>query len=107
MTSTHSPVPRLDLPVRQSARLPIVNVLVSQPNGSTLQVSPGIPFEVDGGVVYLSPNSAEGKALQRIQDGTEEADLITVVEAGQEIDTEAALTRLKSRGFKVQIPGSN
>ncbi len=74
---------------------------------SNPQVSPDVPFEVDGEVIYLSPNSAEGKALQRIQDGTEEADLITVIEAGQEIDAEAALTRLKSRGFKVQIPSSN
>ncbi len=78
---------------------------MAEPNNP--QVSPGIPLEVDGGIVYLSPNSAEGKALQRTQDETEEADLITVIEAGQEIDAESALVRLKSRGFKVQIPSSN
>lgn len=74
---------------------------------NTSQTDSGIPFEVDGKVIYLSPNSAEGRALQRIQDGTGETDLITVIKAGQEIDAEAALVRLRSRGFKVQIPSSN
>lgn len=33
---------------------------------SNLEVSPGIPFKVDGEVIYLSPHSAEGKAIQRM-----------------------------------------
>jgi len=31
------------------------------------QAEPGIPLEVEGEVIYLSPNSAEGKALQRVE----------------------------------------
>ncbi len=33
----------------------------------TQTTNPGIPFEVEGEVTYLAPDSAEGKALQRIR----------------------------------------
>lgn len=42
------------------------------------QVSPGIPFEVNGEVIYLNPDSAEGKALQRIRNPVAEDEWITV-----------------------------
>lgn len=68
-----------------------------------------IPLEVEGEVIYLDPNSAEGKALQRIQDldPDDPNQVITIVEQGQEIDVEAVWERLKQRGYKIQIPSSN
>ena len=68
-----------------------------------------IPLEIDGEVIYLDPNSAEGKALQRIQDldPDDPNQVITIVEEGQEIDVEAVWERLKQRGYKIQIPSSN
>ena len=62
----------------------------------------GIPFEVDGEIVYLSPNSAEGKALQRIRHPIPEDEWVTV-EAAQNIDMEAVRQRIKQRGYKTQI----
>lgn len=41
------------------------------------------------------PDSAEGKALQRIQD-TDQCK--TLIEDGQEVDVEKGLERLKKRG---------
>jgi alpha-acetolactate decarboxylase len=68
-----------------------------------------IPLEVDGEVIYLDPNSAEGKALQRIQDldPDDPNQVITIVEKEQEIDVEVIWERLKQRGYKIQIPSSN
>ncbi len=62
-----------------------------------------VPFELDGEVTYLSPDSAEGKALQRIENSVPDDDLITVVEEGQEVDAYEALERLKKRGYKVKV----
>jgi hypothetical protein len=64
--------------------------------------SPGIPFEVDGEVVYLSPNSAEGKALQRIRNPTPEDEWVTV-EADRDIDMKAVRQQIKQRGYKTQV----
>jgi hypothetical protein len=55
----------------------------------------------------VSPNSAEGKALQRKQDVDNPTKWVTVVEEGQEIDIERGLERLRKRGYKIQIPSSN
>jgi len=61
---------------------------------------------VDGEEIYLDPNSAEGKALQRITntDIDDPTQFITLVEEGQEINIEASLDRLIKRGYKIQIP---
>jgi hypothetical protein len=64
----------------------------------------GIPCEVDGEFLYLSPNSAEGKALQRLPDIDCPTKWVTLVEEEQEIDIEPGLERLSKRGYKVQIP---
>lgn len=69
----------------------------------------GIPFELDGETIYLSPNSAEGKALQRIQD-TEPDDSsqwITHGEIGEKVDVEAINERLRQRGYKIQVSFSD
>lgn len=70
---------------------------------SNSQVSPGIPFEVDGQVIYLSPNSAEGKALQRIEamEAGEEVEWITTIREGDSIDEEALDKWLTERGYPV------
>jgi len=62
-----------------------------------------IPFEIEGEITYLNPDSAEGKALQRIDslDPDDPTQWITVVEEGQEIDDEALDQWLKERGYKV------
>ena len=69
--------------------------------------NPGIPFEVDGEVTYLSPNSAEGKALQRIRNPIPEDEWITVVEIGEDIDMEVVRERIKKRGYKIQVSSKN
>lgn len=63
-----------------------------------------IPFEIEGEITYLSPNSAEGKALQRIEEPIPDQEWMTVVEEGQEVDVEGALERLKKRGYKIKVP---
>ena len=62
-----------------------------------------IPFEIEGEMTYLNPDSAEGKALQRIDsvDLDDPSQWITVVEEGQEIDVDGALKRLRERGYQV------
>jgi len=67
------------------------------------KTEPGIPSEIDGETTYLNPESAEGKALQRLDslDPDDTTQWITVVEEGQEIDVEGALNRLKERGYQV------
>ncbi|AFZ43503.1 hypothetical protein PCC7418_1304 [Halothece sp. PCC 7418] len=62
-----------------------------------------IPFEIEGEMTYLNPDSAEGKALQRIDslDPDDPTQWITVVEEGQEIDDEALDQWLKERGYEV------
>lgn len=72
---------------------------------NTPQVTPSIPFEVDGEVVYLSPNSAEGKALQRIEamEAGEEVEWITHKDSGEPLDVTAANQWLKESDFDAQI----
>lgn len=69
------------------------------------QTSPSIPFEVDGEVICLSPNSAEGKALQRIEaiEAGEEVEWITHEDSGEPLDVAAANQWLKGSGFNAQI----
>ncbi|MFM7439650.1 MAG: hypothetical protein ACKO2V_13775, partial [Snowella sp.] len=57
-----------------------------------------IPLEVEGEVIYLDPNSAEGKALRRIDKPIGEDEWITVGEIGEEIDMEAINEKIKQRG---------
>ncbi|PSO49455.1 MAG: hypothetical protein BRC33_06900 [Cyanobacteria bacterium SW_9_44_58] len=70
---------------------------------SDAKTESGIPFEVEGETTYLSPDSAEGKALQRIDslDPDDPTQWITVVEEGEEIDVDGAFNRLRKRGYKV------
>jgi hypothetical protein len=63
----------------------------------------GIPFEMDDKIIYLSPNSAEGKALQRIDNPVPDNEWVVIVEEGQDIDVSGALERLKKRGYKVKV----
>lgn len=69
------------------------------------QTSPGIPFEVDGKVIHLSPNSAEGKALQRIEamEAGEDIQWTTHEDSGEPLDVAAANQWLKENGFNAQI----
>ena len=62
-----------------------------------------IPLEVDGEAIYLDPNSAEGKALQRIENPLREDEWITIGKIGEEVDMEAVKERIKQRGYKIQI----
>ena len=70
---------------------------------SDAKTESGIPFEVEGETTYLSPDSAEGKALQRIDslDPDDPTQWITVVEEGQEIDDKALDQWLRERGYEV------
>jgi hypothetical protein len=61
-----------------------------------------IPLEVDGEVIYLNPNSAEGKALERIRQPISQQEWVSV-EVEHEIDMEAVRQRLKQRGYKTQV----
>ena len=62
-----------------------------------------IPCEVDGEILYLSPSSAEGKALQRISNPIPETDWITVFDPEADILDEAALDAwLTERGYPLQ-----
>jgi hypothetical protein len=69
------------------------------------QHSPSIPFEVNGEVIYLSPNSAEGKALQRIEamEAGEEVEWITVFDPDKSVievaEVDAWLEELNRTGW--------
>lgn len=67
------------------------------------EIQTEIPCEVDGETVYLSPSSAEGKALQRIRNPIPEDEWVTEGEIGEEIDVDTINERLRKRGYKVQI----
>ncbi|PSF39272.1 hypothetical protein C7H19_00330 [Aphanothece hegewaldii CCALA 016] len=56
-----------------------------------------IPLEIDGEIIYLDPNSAEGKALQRIQtiNFDDPNQFTTLLEEGQEINIEVITERLR------------
>ncbi len=64
------------------------------------EIQTGVPCEVDGETVYLSPTSAEGKALQRIRNPIPEDEWVTV-DTEHGIDIEAVRQRIKERGYKV------
>lgn len=66
------------------------------------EIQTGIPCEVDGEVVYLSPDSAEGKAIQRICNPIPEDEWITV-DTKHSIDIEAVRQRIKQRGIKTKV----
>ena len=73
----------------------------------TNQANSGIPFEVDGETIYLSPNSAEGKAVQRMKDVDDPSKWVTHGEIGEEIDVDAINQSLKEHGFTVQVSFPN
>ncbi len=68
-----------------------------------------IPFEIDGETIYLDPNSAEGKALQRIENlDIDDRDQFTIlIEEGQTVKITEGLQRLKKRGYPIEIPNSD
>lgn len=68
-----------------------------------------IPLEIDGEIIYLDPHSAEGKALQRIEDlDIDDQDQFTIlIEEGQTINITEGLQRLKKRGYPIEIPSSD
>ena len=69
------------------------------------EIQTGIPYEVDGEALYLSPNSAEGKALQRIRNPIPESEWITVFDPETDTLDEAALDAwLTERGYPLQNP---
>ena len=63
----------------------------------------GIPFELDGEVTYLSPDSAEGKALQRIHNPIPEEEWITVFDPKEYVidasEADAWLEELNRTGW--------
>ena len=65
------------------------------------EIQTGIPCQIDGETVYLSPASAEGKALSRIRNPIPEDEWITVAQESDHVDMEAVKQRIKQRGYKV------
>jgi len=61
-----------------------------------------IPFEIEGEITYLNPDSAEGKALQRIDslDPDDAAQWITIID-DQDISSEE-VKQLKREGWQVK-----
>jgi len=55
----------------------------------------------------LAPQSAEAKAIARLQDEDDPSQWITVIEADEEIDVESNLAFLKERGYAIAIPVKN
>jgi hypothetical protein len=68
-----------------------------------------IAYEIDGEIMYLDPNSAEGKALQRIENlDIDDHDQFTIlIEEGQTVNIIEGLQRLKKRGYPIEIPNSD
>lgn len=52
----------------------------------------------------LTENSAEAKAVRRLEENFEETEWIPVLEAEQDINIDKINTRLKQRGYKIKIP---
>jgi len=67
--------------------------------------SPEIIVEVDGEVGDLNPDSAEAKAIRRIQaiENGEQVEWITTIHEGDLIDTEALDQWLTKRGHPIKI----
>ena len=59
--------------------------------------------------MYLDPNSAEGKALRRIENlDIDDHDKFTIlIEEGQTVNIIEGLQRLKKRGYPIEIPNSD
>jgi hypothetical protein len=66
------------------------------------KTEPGIPFEIDGETTYLNPNSAEGKALERLDslDPDDPTQWITVVDDKDASSEE--VEQLKQAGWQVK-----
>jgi len=72
------------------------------------EIQTGIPCEVDGETVYLSPSSAEGKALQRVHNPIPEDEWVTVFDPETDKLDEAALDAwLTERGYPLQNSNSS
>ncbi len=54
-------------------------------------------------VKELTAQSAEAKAIARLEDEDDESKWITAIEEGEEVDVEANLEYLRQRGYKVAI----
>ena len=69
---------------------------------SDAKTESGIPFEVEGETTYLNANSAEGKALQRINslDPDDPTQWITIID-DQEISSEE-VEQLKREGWQIK-----
>jgi len=66
-----------------------------------------IPFEIEGEMTYLNPDSAEGKALQRIEESIPEEDWSTYGTIGEEVDVDLLNKRLQERGYPIQVSFQN
>lgn len=67
------------------------------------EIQTGISCEVDGETLYLSTNSAEGKALQRVRNPIPESEWITVFNPETDTLDEAALDAwLTARSYPLQ-----
>ena len=68
-----------------------------------------IQLEINGGTIHLDPYSAEGKALQRIENlDIDDHDQFTIlIEEGQTINIIEGLQKLKKRGYPIEIPNSD
>jgi len=77
---------------------------MSTPNAKT---ESGIPFEIEGEITYLDPNSAEGKALQRSETLIPEQQWSSYGTIGEEIDVDRLNQRLQQRGYSIQVSFPN
>jgi hypothetical protein len=70
-------------------------------------LEPLIPFEVNGEVIHLSPDSAEGKALKRLESmrSGEEVEW-ELIEPDHELDMRVVREKIKARGYKVSTESS-
>lgn len=72
---------------------------MSTPNPKT---ESGIPFEIEGEITYLDPNSAQGKALQRI-DSIEPDDptqWLTIIDDDESLSVE--VEQLRQAGWQIK-----
>jgi hypothetical protein len=67
-----------------------------------------IAYEIDGEIMYLDRNSAEGKALRRIEnlDIDDHSQFTILIEEGQTVNIIEGLQRLKKRGYPIEIANS-
>jgi hypothetical protein len=60
-----------------------------------------VPFVLDENTIYLSPNSAEGKALERLKDIDDPEKWFTAVDYNEEIDLEDLDKKIRESGYLV------